>query len=129
VAWYIKEAIDLLHKIKADYGFDKMFISIDDSAMCRGAAQIVSDLALKDGWQIVGNDKHPIGTTDYSAALNDCKKSGAQILFIWAYSPETSIMLKQWADMEIRLCPSVSSVPPKTPGSGRPRTGKALTRS
>ncbi|RPJ21255.1 MAG: amino acid ABC transporter substrate-binding protein, partial [Desulfobacteraceae bacterium] len=46
VAWYIKEAIDLLHKIKADYGFNKMFISIDDSAMCRGAAQIVSDLAV-----------------------------------------------------------------------------------
>jgi branched-chain amino acid transport system substrate-binding protein len=105
VAWYIKEAIDLLHKIKADYGFNKMFISIDDSAMCRGAAQIVSDLAVKDGWQIVGNDKHPIGTTDYSAALNDCKKSGAQILFIWAYSPETSIMLKQWADMEIPALP------------------------
>jgi branched-chain amino acid transport system substrate-binding protein len=105
VAWYIKEAIDLLHKIKADYGFNKMFISIDDSAMCRGAAQIVSDLAVKDGWQIVGQDKHPIGTTDYSAALNDCKKSGAQILFIWAYSPETSILLKQWADMEIPALP------------------------
>src|SRR4030043_986086 len=54
VAWYIKEAIDLLHKIKADYGFNKMFISIDDSAMCRNAAPIVSDLAVKDGWQIVG---------------------------------------------------------------------------
>jgi len=35
VKWYVKEAIDLLHKIKADFGFQKMFISIDDSAMCR----------------------------------------------------------------------------------------------
>src|SRR4030042_4206894 len=102
VKWYITEAIDLLHKIKEQYGFTKIFISIDDSAMCRNAAQIVSDLAVKDGWQIVGNDKHPIGTTDYSAALNDCKKSGAQVLFISAHSPEPSILLTQWADMEGR---------------------------
>jgi len=124
VAWYIKEAIDLLHKIKADYGFDKMFISIDDSAMCRGAAQIVSDLAVKDGWQIVGNDKHPIGTTDYSAALNDCKKSGAQILFIWAYSPETSIMLKQWAEMEIPALPIGFIGAAEDPGFWQASSGK-----
>jgi len=124
VAWYIREAIDLLHKIKADYGFNKMFISIDDSAMCRGAAQIVSDLAVKDGWQIVGNDKHPIGTTDYSAALNDCKKSGAQILFIWAYSPETSIMLKQWADMEIPALPIGFIGAAEDPGFWQASNGK-----
>jgi branched-chain amino acid transport system substrate-binding protein len=124
VAWYIKEAIDLLNKIKADYGFDKMFISIDDSAMCRGAAQIVSDLAVKAGWQIVGNDKHPIGTTDYSAALNDCKKSGAQILFIWAYSPETSIMLKQWADMEIPALPIGFIGAAEDPGFWQASNGK-----
>ena len=37
--------------------------------------------------------------------LGDCKKSGAQVLFIWAYSPETSIMLRQWADMEVPALP------------------------
>ena len=105
VKWYVKEAVDLLHKIKEEFGFNKMFISIDDSAMCRAASKIVEDLAVKDGWQIVGQDKHPIGSTDYSAALNDCKKSGAQVLFLWAYSPETSILLKQWADMEVPALP------------------------
>ena len=105
VAWYIKEGIDLLHNIKEKFGFNKIFISIDDSAMCRGAAEIVKNLAVKDGWEIVGFDKHPIASTDYSMALSDCKKSGAQVLFIWAYSPETSIMLKQWADMEIPALP------------------------
>ena len=124
VAWYIKEAIDLLHKIKADYGFTKMFISIDDSAMCRGAAQIVSDLAVKDGWEIVGNDKHPIGTTDYSAALNDCKKSGAQVLFMWAYSPETSILLKQWAEMEVPALPIGFIGAAEDPGFWQASNGK-----
>jgi branched-chain amino acid transport system substrate-binding protein len=105
VAWYIKEGVDLLRQIKEKFGFTKMFISIDDSAMCRGAAEIVKNLAVKDGWEIVGFDKHPIASTDYSVALGDCKKSGAQVLFIWAYSPETSIMLRQWADMEIPALP------------------------
>lgn len=105
VAWYIKEGVDLLHNIKEKFGFNKMFISIDDSAMCRGAAEIVKNLAVKDGWEVVGFDKHPIAATDYSVALGDCKKSGAQVLFIWAYAPETSIMLRQWADMEIPALP------------------------
>jgi len=105
VAWYIKEGVDLLHDIKEKFGFNKMFISIDDSAMCRGAAEIVKNLAVKDGWEMVGFDKHPIASTDYSMALGECKNSKAQVLFIWAYSPETSIMLRQWADMEIPALP------------------------
>jgi branched-chain amino acid transport system substrate-binding protein len=105
VAWYIKEGVDLLHDIKEKFGFTKMFISIDDSAMCRGAAEIVKNLAVKDGWEMVGFDKHPIASTDYSVALGECKNSKAQVLFIWAYSPETSIMLRQWADMEIPALP------------------------
>jgi branched-chain amino acid transport system substrate-binding protein len=124
VAWYVTEAVDLLRKIKADYGFSKMFISIDDSAMCRGAAKLVEDLAGKDGWQIVGQDKHPIGTTDYSGALNDCKKSGAQILFIWAYSPETSIMLKQWAEMEVPALPIGFIGAAEDPGFWQASNGK-----
>jgi branched-chain amino acid transport system substrate-binding protein len=105
VKWYIKEAIDLMKKIKSDFGFNKLFVSIDDSLMCRTAAGIVEKLAVKTGWEIVGHDKHPIGTTDYSAALSDCKRSEAHLLFMWAYSPETSILLKQWADMEVPALP------------------------
>jgi branched-chain amino acid transport system substrate-binding protein len=105
VKWYIKEGVDLLRKIKKEHGFTKMFISIDDSLMCRKASEIVEALAIKDGWEIVGHDKHPIGTTDYSLALSECKKSGAEVLFIWAYAPETSILLKQWADMEVPALP------------------------
>ncbi len=124
VKWYVKEAIDLLHKIKTEFGFAKMFISIDDSAMCRAAAKIVEDLAIKDGWQIVGQDKHPIGATDYSAALNDCKKSGAQVLFIWAYAPETSILLKQWADMEVPALPVGFIGAAEDPGFWQATNGK-----
>jgi len=124
VKWYIKEALDLLQKIKNEHGFNKMFISIDDSLMCRKAAGIVEKLAKKKGWEIVGIDKHPIGTTDYSVALSKCKKSGAQVLFMWAYSPETSILLKQWADMEVPALPIGFIGAAEDPGFWKATKGK-----
>lgn len=124
VKWYIKEALDLLQKIKKEHGFNKMFISIDDSLMCRKAAGIVEKLAKKKGWEIVGIDKHPIGTTDYSVALGECKKSGAQILFMWAYAPETSILLKQWADMEVPALPIGFIGAAEDPGFWKATKGK-----
>lgn len=124
VKWYIKEGLDLLHKIKEEHGFSKMFISIDDSLMCRKASEIVETLAVKDGWEIVGRDKHPIGTTDYSTALRECKESGAQVLFIWAYSPETSILLKQWSDMEVPALPLGFIGAAEDPGFWKATNGK-----
>ena len=124
VKWYIKEALDLLAKIKKEHGFNKMFISIDDSLMCRKAAGIVEKLAKKSGWEIVGMDKHPIGTTDYSMAMNECKKSGAQVLFMWAYSPETSILIKQWADMEVPALPIGFIGAAEDPGFWKATNGK-----
>jgi branched-chain amino acid transport system substrate-binding protein len=124
VKWYIKEAIDLMSQIKSQYGFNKLFVSIDDSLMCRKAAGIVETLAAKTGWEIVGHDKHPIGTTDYSAALSDCKKSGAQLLFMWAYSPETSILIKQWADMEVPALPVGFIGAAEDPGFWKATNGK-----
>ena len=124
VKWYIKEALDLLQKIKNEHGFNKMFISIDDSLMCRKAAGIVEKIVKKKGWEIVGIDKHPIGTTDYSIALSECKKSGAQVLFMWAYSPETSILLKQWADMEVPAIPMGFIGAAEDPGFWKATKGK-----
>jgi branched-chain amino acid transport system substrate-binding protein len=124
VKWYIKEALDLLTKINSQYGYSNLFVSIDDSLMCRKAAGIVEKLAKKSGWDIVGRDKHPIGTTDYSSALTDCKKSGAQVMFMWAYSPETSILLKQWADMEVPALPIGFIGAAEDPGFWQATNGK-----
>jgi len=124
VKWYIKEALDLLGKINSEYGFNRLFVSIDDSLMCRTAAGIVEKLAQKSGWNIVGRDKHPIGTTDYSTALTDCKKSNAQVMFMWAYSPETTILLKQWADMEVPALPLGFIGAGEDPGFWKATNGK-----
>lgn len=105
VAWYIQEAVDLLNDMKKQFGFNKIFIMIEDSLMCRKAAEILEKRAVKSGWQVVGHDRHPIAATDFSVALSECKESGAQVLFIWGYAPESSILLRQWADMKIPAIP------------------------
>lgn len=125
VKWYVKEALDLLTSLKEKHGFSKMFISIDDSLMCRKAAQIVEEKAKTMGWEITGFDKHPIGTTDYTVPLIDCKKSGAQVLFIWAYAPETSILIKQWADLEVPALPLGFIGAAEDPGFWKATGGKA----
>lgn len=105
VAWYITEAIGLLSHIKQEFGFHRMYVMIEDSLMCRKAAEMIEQQAVSSGWTIVGRDKHPIAATDFSIALSECKAAGAQILFVWAYAPESSILLRQWADMQIPAIP------------------------
>jgi len=124
VSWYIKEGSDFLHQIKDTFGFNKMFIMIEDSLMCRKAAEMLEKLSIKDGWEIVGHDKHPIASTDFSVALNKCKKSGAQILFLWAYAPETSILLRQWHDMKIPALPIGFIGAAEDPGFWKAANGK-----
>ena len=105
VKWYIKEAVDLLDDIKTKFGFSKMFITIEDSLVCRSAADAVQAAVVPKGWQIVGYDRHPITTQDFSVILGECKKSGAEVMFTWVYTPESAILIRQWADLQIPALP------------------------
>ncbi|MBN1941829.1 MAG: ABC transporter substrate-binding protein [Phycisphaerae bacterium] len=105
IAWYIKETRDLLKFLKKNYGFKKMYILIQNTLMCRDAAEIVKKVATEDGWEIVGQESAPSETTDFTNYLEKCKKSGAQVLFMWNYSPNTSYLFEQWRNMEIPALP------------------------
>ncbi|MBN1941832.1 MAG: ABC transporter substrate-binding protein [Phycisphaerae bacterium] len=105
IAWYIKETRDLMGFLKKEYGFNKVFILIQDTLMCRDAAGIVKKFAAEDGWEVVGPEAVPSETTDYTPYLQKCKDSGAQLLFLWNYSPNTGPMFEQWRNMEVPALP------------------------
>ncbi|MBN1941833.1 MAG: ABC transporter substrate-binding protein [Phycisphaerae bacterium] len=105
VAWYISEARDLLKFLKDDYGFRKMFILNQDSLMCRDAAALVREIVVRDGWEIVGHESVPTETADFTKYLKKCKSSGAQLLFLWYYSPNSAHLFEQWRSMEIPALP------------------------
>ena len=100
------EFIPCLMDIKDKYGLNKLFIMVQDVAHAtRRRGSIVAKLAAEKGWEIVGKEIFPTGTTDYSVGLLKAKKENAQVILIWMDMPETSILLKQWFDMKVPALP------------------------
>jgi branched-chain amino acid transport system substrate-binding protein len=103
--YMVQEAVDLLSGLNAKYGFNRMFIIVQDVAFARAGADIVSEKLKAKGWEILGNQRYPSGSTDFSAALLKAKDTKAQILFIMGDMPELSILINQWNDLKIPALP------------------------
>ncbi len=106
VGWMVVgEFIPCLMDIKTKYGLNKLFIMIQDVAHARAGGDIVAKLATEKGWEVIGKEIYPTGTTDYSVGLMKAKKENAQVILIWMDMPESSILLKQWFDMKVPALP------------------------
>ncbi|MGO8988427.1 MAG: ABC transporter substrate-binding protein [bacterium] len=106
VGWMVTgEFVPCLMGIKDKYGLKKLFIMVQDVAHARGGGDLVGKLAAEKGWEIVGKEIYPTGTTDYSVGLLKAKKENAQVILIWMDMPESSILLKQWYDLRIPALP------------------------
>jgi branched-chain amino acid transport system substrate-binding protein len=108
----VTEAIDLLSGVNAKYGLNRMFVIVQDVAFARAGADIVSKKLKAKGWEILGNERYPSGSTDFSAALLKAKDEKAQILFIMGDMPELSILINQWNDLKIPALPFGSYMGP-----------------
>jgi branched-chain amino acid transport system substrate-binding protein len=106
VGWLVTgEFIPCLMDIKAKFGLNKLFIMVQDVAHARATGDLTAKLAGEKGWEIVGKEIYPTGTTDYSVGLLKAKKENAQVILIVMDMPESSILLKQWFDMKIPALP------------------------
>jgi branched-chain amino acid transport system substrate-binding protein len=106
VVWMVKgEFIPCLMGIKEKLGLNRLFIMIQDVAHARAGGPLCAKLATEGGWEVLGTEIFPTGTTDYSVGLLKAKKEKAQVILIWMDMPETSILLKQWYDMKIPAIP------------------------
>jgi len=106
VGWMVTgEFLPCLMDIKAKYSLNKLFIMIQDVAHARGGGDLVAKLATEKGWEVLGKEVYPTGTTDFSVGLLKAKKENAQVILIWMDMPESSILLKQWFDMKIPALP------------------------
>jgi branched-chain amino acid transport system substrate-binding protein len=106
VGWLVTgEFIPCLMDIKAKFGLNKLFIMVQDVAHARATGDLTAKLAGEKGWEIIGKEIYPTGTTDYSVGLLKVKKDNAQVILIVMDMPESSILLKQWFDMKIPALP------------------------
>lgn len=106
VAWEIPNVhIGLLKYIRGKFGFNKIYIMVQDVKHARAAGDIVEKLAAKEGFEILGKQIYPTGNTDFSLGLLEAKSKGAQILFIWIDMPELTILAKQYYDFKVPALP------------------------
>lgn len=106
VGWMVMgEFIPCLMEIKAKHNLNRLFIMIQDVAHARAGGDLVEKMAKARGWEVLGREIFPTGTTDFSVGLMKAKKENAQVILIWMDMPETSILLKQWYDMKVPALP------------------------
>ena len=101
----IKESVAILESIKEKHGFNKVFIMVQDVSHARAAGGKIKALLEDKGWNVVGYERYPTGSTDFSMGLLKARGVGAQTLFYWFDMPEISILTKQWFDMKIGALP------------------------
>ncbi len=87
VGWMvIGEFIPALMDIKAKFGLNKLFIMLQDVAHARGGGDLVAKLASEKGWEVLGKEIYPTGTTDYSVGLLKAKKGQRPGLYLDGYA-------------------------------------------
>jgi len=100
------ELVPCLLDIGKQFKLDKLYIMVQDVAHARAGGSLLQKVMSGKGWKVLADPViFPTGTTDFSMALLDAKKKGAQVIIIWMDMPETSILLKQWYDLQVPALP------------------------
>jgi len=75
VAWMVVgEFIPCLMEIKAKHNLNRLFIMIQDVAHARAGGDLVEKMSKEKGWEVLGKEVFPTGTTDYSVGLMKAKR-------------------------------------------------------
>ncbi len=120
----VKDMIAVFMKIRREKALNKVYIMVQDVAHARAGGRIIGNILAKKGWEVLGKQVYPTGTSDYSVGLMDAKKKGAQVLLIWMDMPQSSILLRQWADMKIKCLPFGFICAMEQPGAWKATKGK-----
>lgn len=88
--------------INKNFGFNKVYIMHQDVAWARGGAGVTKKVFFdKAGWEVVGMEAYPTGTTDFSSGLMKAKAKGAQVIMPIFDMPQSGILVKQWKAMKV----------------------------
>lgn len=68
-------------------------------------------MVQKNGWEVVGLDAMPVGTTDYSISLVKVKNTGAQVIYAVSSTFYFGAMVKQWATIKPKAMITGAIVP------------------
>jgi len=88
--------------INKQFGFNKVYIMNQDVAWARKTAEIITKVYFeKAGWEVVGHEAYPTGTSDFSSALMKIRAKGAQVILPIFDMPQSGTLVKQWNTMKV----------------------------
>ncbi|KPJ74415.1 MAG: amino acid ABC transporter substrate-binding protein, partial [Deltaproteobacteria bacterium SG8_13] len=88
--------------INEEFGFNKVYVMHQDVAWARATGEFVKKVYFdKAGWEVVGTEAYPTGTSDFSSALMKARASGAQVIMPIFDMPQSGILVKQWKSMKV----------------------------
>lgn len=111
--------------MKKEFGYDKLFVMTQDVLWARMTGKFTSKVAAsKLGWQHVGTQAYPTGSSDFSAGLVKARTKGAQVIMPIFDMPQSGILLKQWSSMKIPAMMAGFISPMAGPGAWKTFEGK-----
>jgi branched-chain amino acid transport system substrate-binding protein len=101
-----------------EFGFNKVFIMNQDVAWARATGDImIKNFFEKAGWEVVGRQAYPTGSSDFSSSLMKARAGGAQVILPIFDMPQSGILVKQWKAMRIPAVMAGFISPLAGPGS------------
>jgi len=107
------------------FGFNKVYIMNQDVAWARKTAEIITKVYFdKAGWEVVGHEAYPTGTSDFSSALMKVRAKGAQVILPIFDMPQSGTLVKQWNAMKVPALMAGFISPLAGPGAWKTFNGK-----
>lgn len=98
----VKYLAGTMGTINKEFGFNKVYVMHQDVAWARATAGFVKKMYFdKAGWEVIGLEAYPTGTSDFSSALMKARSKGAQVIMPVFDMPQSGILVKQWKAMKI----------------------------
>lgn len=98
----VKYLAGMMGMINEQFGFTKVYVMHQDVAWARATAGIVKKVYFdKAGWEVLGMEAYPTGTSDFSSGLMKAQAKGAHVIMPIFDMPQSGILVKQWKGMKV----------------------------
>lgn len=92
-------------KLKEDFGFNKVYIVVQDVLWASAIGGGMQKWFEKNGWEVVGFDKYPTGANDFSTTMIKAQTTGAEVLMPIFDMASSGTLALQWKDMQVPALP------------------------
>ncbi|MBW2201875.1 MAG: ABC transporter substrate-binding protein, partial [Deltaproteobacteria bacterium] len=97
--------IKTFSKLKKDYGFNNVYIIVQDVLWANAIGKGMKGWFEKAGWKVAGLDAYPTGASDFSASLIKAKKAGSHVIMPIFDMASSGTLALQWKDMRVPALP------------------------